>query len=337
MPKHPSPEPESKKFRSEHLLMAAYWIVAIVIMAALFVLWMYFNVFRRYKLSGDPGDWGAFGDYVGGIINPIVGIATVTLIFLTLILQRKELQASLEEIRSAHKSAVLQGFEQSLFSWLANYHSLLSATKSKFGGEGRQALTSMYEKCFSSVVAMQKHNTAEGGGILDEEETKIHLGEMRRAAAQGDPDEKTNFSNVFGIALWGYREVIRTHRSELDAVFRTLYRLLRWIDTSELDDAQKWHYFALVRAQLSWIELVFILYNTLTPAGEKFARLANDYALFDNLEGAPDEVIDAIANEFTAVPPHSFIATIPPRPWPFIETAFSSEAAKAKRRLPPSA
>ncbi|WP_176947603.1 MULTISPECIES: putative phage abortive infection protein [unclassified Variovorax] len=317
--------------------MAAYWIVAFVVLAALFVLLLYFNVFHRYKLSVDPGDWGAFGDYVGGIINPIVGIATVTLIFLTLILQKKELQASLEEIRRAHKSAVLQGFEQSLFSWLANYHSLLAATKSKFGGEGRQALTSMYEKRFSGVVAMQKHYLEVCNETLDEEEAKIHLGDMRRTAASGDPDEWINFSNVFGLSLWGYREVVRTHRSELDAVFRTLYRLLRWIDTSELDDAQKWHYVALVRAQLSWIELVFILYNTLTPAGEKFARLANDYALFDNLEGAPDEIVDAIASEFTIAPPHIFTAEQPPKSWPFTDTAFSSDAAKAKRKLPPSA
>jgi len=337
MPTPPYPDPNSKKFQSEHLLMAAYWIVAIVILAALFVLWMYFNAFRRHELSGDPGDWGAFGDYVGGIINPIVGIATVILIFLTLILQRRELQASLEEFRSAHKSSVVQGFEQSLFSWLANYHLLLSSTKSKFGGEGRQALTTMYEQCFSSEVVMKKCYAANGGTVLDDEEAKIHLEEMRSAAAQGDSDEKNSFSNVFGMALWEYRAVFRMHRAELDAVFRTLYRLLRWIDTSELDNEQKWHYFALVRAQLSWIELVFILYNTLTPAGEKFARLANDYALFDNLEDAPDEVIDAIASEFTLEAPHSFTADIPPRHWPFTETAFSSEAAKAKRRLPPSA
>lgn len=337
MPSNQAPAPIPKKSQSEHLLMAAYWIVALVVLAALFVLMLYFNAFHRHKLSVDPGDWGAFGDYVGGIINPIVGIATVALIFLTLILQRKELQASLREIRGAHKSSVLQGFEQSLFSWLANYHSLLAATKSKFGGEGRQALTSMYEKCFSGVVAMQKQHLDEGSGVLDEEEAKNHLGEMRRAATHGDPNERINFSNVFGISLWGYREVVRTHRSELDAVFRTLYRLLRWIDTSELDDTQKWHYVALVRAQLSWIELVFILYNTLTPAGEKFARLANDYALFDNLEVAPDEVVDAITNEFTAAPPHAFTAELPPRLWPFTETAFSSDAAKAKRRLPPSA
>lgn len=181
--------------------MAAYWIVAIVILAALFVLWMYFNAFSRHKMSVDPGDWGAFGDYVGGLVNPIVGIATVTLIFLTLILQRKELQASLEEIRSAHKSAVLQGFEQSLFSWLANYHSLLAATKSRFGGEGRQALTTMYEQGFSGVISMKKYQAVDDEGSLDEEEAKIHLGEMRRAAARGDPDEKTNFSNVFGTAL----------------------------------------------------------------------------------------------------------------------------------------
>ena len=329
--------PVPKTSMSEHLLMAAYWIVAIVILAALVVLLVYFHAFGGQKMSRDPGDWGAFGDYVGGLINPLVGIATVTLIFLTLMLQRKELQASLEEIRSAHRSAVLQGFEQSLFSWLANYHSLLSATKSKLGGEGRQALTTMYEQRFSSVVAMQRHQRAEGLGALDEEEAKIHLGEIRRASATGDAEEKGNLSNVFMIALWGYKEVIRTHRSELDAVFRTLYRLLRWIDTSELDDVQKWHYVALVRAQLSWIELVFILYNCLTPEGEKFADLVNDYALFDNLEGAPDELIDAIAHEFTVSPPSSFTANLPPEPWPFNEAAFSSEVAKAKRKLPPSA
>lgn len=55
---------------SEHLLMAAYWIVAIVILAALVVLLVYFHAFGGQKMSRDPGDWGAFGDYVGGLINP---------------------------------------------------------------------------------------------------------------------------------------------------------------------------------------------------------------------------------------------------------------------------
>lgn len=94
--------PVPQKLASEHLLMAAYWIVAIVIIAALAILLGYFHAFGGHKMSADPSDWGAFGDYVGGLINPLVGIGTVTLIFLTLMLQRKELQASLEEMRRAH-------------------------------------------------------------------------------------------------------------------------------------------------------------------------------------------------------------------------------------------
>ncbi len=48
------------------------------------------------RAIGDPRDWGAFGDYVGGLVNPICGLATAILVVLTLRATRAEAASTRE-------------------------------------------------------------------------------------------------------------------------------------------------------------------------------------------------------------------------------------------------
>jgi len=58
----------------------------------------YYNNFKNNKVSLSPSDWGAFGDYLGGTLNPLFGLITVILLLYTIHLQRKSLQLSKKEL-----------------------------------------------------------------------------------------------------------------------------------------------------------------------------------------------------------------------------------------------
>lgn len=107
---------------------------------------------------------------------------------------------------------------------------------------------------------------------------------------------------------------------------RTLYRLIIWIDSQDKDrlsPAQKWLYVSIVRAQLSWIELVYLFYNGHTKRGKNFRRMAEKYALFNNLNFATDPVI-------------AIVKACPPDTVGYQPSAYDSKLARVAMGLPES-
>lgn len=64
-----------------------------------------------------------------------------------------------------------------------------------------------------------------------------------------------------------------------------LYRIIKYVDESHvIDDNQKYNYVCILRATLSWYELLVLFYNGLSDNGNKhFKPLVEKYALFNNL------------------------------------------------------
>ena len=71
----------------------------------------------------------------------------------------------------------------------------------------------------------------------------------------------------------------------LDHYFRYLYRILKFIDETDLIDAeQKYRYASMFRAQLSEFELVLIYYNGVSQMGcEKLKPLLEKYSVLKNI------------------------------------------------------
>lgn len=61
-----------------------------------FLLTLYFMNFNGGW--GNQGDFGAFGDFLGGVLNPILGFATVGLLIWSLKMQMKELSLSNQQL-----------------------------------------------------------------------------------------------------------------------------------------------------------------------------------------------------------------------------------------------
>lgn len=76
--------------------------------------------------SDNRGDWGTFGDYVGGTLNPLFGFFGFIALLVTLSLQRqqldeqrKDMEEQRKEIALSNKTQIKQQFEGSFFELLA--------------------------------------------------------------------------------------------------------------------------------------------------------------------------------------------------------------------------
>lgn len=72
------------------------WLIILLAIVASCLLAFYFLNFHGG--IGDKGDFGAFGDYFGGVLNPILGFATVGLLVWSLKYQMDELALSRQEL-----------------------------------------------------------------------------------------------------------------------------------------------------------------------------------------------------------------------------------------------
>ncbi|NIP38569.1 MAG: hypothetical protein GWO07_06740 [Candidatus Dadabacteria bacterium] len=70
--------------------------IAIIVMVAVFLLYL----FRFHDgLSPIQVDWGQFGDYFGGILNPILSFFAIIALLFTIKLQSEQLKNSAEELK----------------------------------------------------------------------------------------------------------------------------------------------------------------------------------------------------------------------------------------------
>lgn len=290
--------------------------------------------FGSLGLSNSQGKWGELGDFLGGVINPMIGIATVGLLAWSMTIQRDELKASVAELKDSNKYASRIGFEQALFSWLQNYHSQIAVVEVG-SAKGKKALMAIYRSNMSPTATFPA-----GDPVMTSD---VHLA-FRQNPASGwekwavGEHQFTRFQQGLKLAAQQYETAFAEYQTELDAPLRTLYRLFKWVDGTGLDPNEKWHYCALIRAQLSWIELVTLFYNGMSSYGSKFARFANRYALFDNLQSS-DPLLFAAKVVITPPPGDSErpFGDDWPGVWPYTAEAFDSRLAKQALGVSPNA
>lgn len=278
------------------LLVFAIKAVAVVFVVAFVAIAVYMYKFNNFILSGDQEVWGQAGDFFGGIINPVVGLVTVILVLITVILQRKELRNSIKEMRDSNAALVaqnqaiaLQSFEQTFFAWLSSYRDLVSSvtgsersldigSRTTLDMKGRGALYGAWDAALSSPA------------LLDEIYQILDLNEVSLFSQHAFvPSVKEDVVNQYVLKKWEH--VYAQNEHHIDSMFRTLYRLIRWVDEQSvtfLDSHKKWHYISIVRAQVSRVEMAFLFYNGFTERGRKFNTYINKYAFFDNLDDNGD-------------------------------------------------
>ncbi len=145
------------RIRNSILGLVIIGLITIIIL----VVYGYLNSLGENFFPNKRDELGQLGDYFGGALNPIFGLATFVALLITIVYQAKELNASTKELKNSatalaaqNKAIELQSFEQTFFSWLNIYRSLLDSIEYLDGHgkkDGRQALIQFQKKYIQSL------------------------------------------------------------------------------------------------------------------------------------------------------------------------------------------
>ena len=219
------------------------------------VVSVYFHYFSGEVLL-EHDKWGQFGDYLGGVLNPIFGFLGFIALLLTLKLQRQELKISTEELAKSAKALELQNkalaqqnFENTFFQLLRRHGELVSETNFN-RVTGRDAFKSLYTETLDPIYHFDH--------------------------------EKIN--NVRERAMAAYRRFFDDYHHILAHYFRTLYHVFKFIDMSQLSEIEKTVYADIACAQLSSFELCLMFYNGIVGKGKTgFKPLIEKYGILKHL------------------------------------------------------
>jgi uncharacterized membrane protein len=266
------------------LIVPAITALIFAILLAGVIGGMYAWRFHDMKVIADPANWGVLGDYFGGTLGPIFNLITIFLLVTSMRLQHKQIKDAKEDgdeaklqVQADHRAIVTQSFEQTLFSWLRGYREIVNGIRFD-QWSGRKALSTMWDIEMNS-------NAISGVASIRNVGTEIEIYRKIEELLNniGGDREDLDISTIIAIN-YAFDAMYNKHVNDLDTMFRTLYRLIRWIDESKMSPMEKFNYVGIARSQISAIELHYIFLNSLTERGKKFRNLINKYALLDNME-----------------------------------------------------
>lgn len=117
----------TSKFFVKHIIKIAIFAWTIVILS-------YAINFRVHEISGKSGDWGTFGDFVGGTLNPLLSFFALVILLKTFSMQRKELALQRKELKKTQqilneqsKIQKRQQFESTFFELLKLHNQALES------------------------------------------------------------------------------------------------------------------------------------------------------------------------------------------------------------------
>ncbi len=255
--------------KHNRLVMAAMFLLVVMLW---FSSWLIITHYIK-----DPTNQGTFGDTFGAVNALFSGLAFAGLIATLLYqkeelkLQREDLQQTREELKGQreefeeqNKTLKRQRFENTFFNMLSLQQEITNNLFYQDEKENEQTITQHTYKGREVFKEIYENATVKYEGLIYSKNTGLKL------------VLKHNGYNA-------YTAIADTTR--FDHYFRNLYRIFKYIDTTDLiDQNERYQYACIVRSQLSDYELIMLFFNCLSDNGkEKFKPLIEKYAILKNI------------------------------------------------------
>jgi hypothetical protein len=230
----------------------------------------YVVAFYANGWSKSPDAWGQFGDYIGGLLNPLVALCALVALVVSIQLQKVELAATRSELASAKEAAEeqaltarLQRREERFFDVLRLYQETLRSVA--FERSTANGPLSFFGKSAFQFIASSQLRTAAGGGVVNA------LPSLLR--------ERTDMTAADEQKIL---KALEDWSPLLDHYFRVIFLLLREAEPTLGDE--HFRYVKYLRAQLSRDELQLLTLNMIFDAeGKKMIPWAEKYGLLKHL------------------------------------------------------
>lgn len=220
------------------------------VITALIGLNRYWKKFDFGKLSADPAEWGQFGDFIGGIVNPSVGLVTIILLVLTLRSQENELREQRNQIalqaEAQDRQTYLQAFEQTFFSWLTTLRETTQSISFSYPGHPEVILTGT--KVFEYMARWDQ--------IFG---TKLSLLESAIQAAENKEEEDAYKDQLIALHLQVWKLKSKDAYQAAMVPFRVLLQLMKYVDDQKkLDREERQKYMNIIRSTIGLEQLKFM-------------------------------------------------------------------------------
>ncbi len=233
-------------------------------------------------------NWGALGDYFGGLLNPFFAFFGLIMLLATLIqsqrelsLTRDEIKRSTEALKDQAETQKRQRFEGTFFQLLTLHQEIVGSIDlhnkdASYTTKGRDCFKEFYKR-FSD-----KFNYATGN-VINPDFMKYEPSKGEVPGLNSSPNEKVEEDKKkIETINHAYLEFYKANQAEVGHYFRSMYNIIKFIHKSNIEDKRL--YSNLLRAQLSVNELTLLFYNCLSDMGnKKFKSLVEKYALLKSL------------------------------------------------------
>lgn len=243
--------------------------------SAVVLLLCYVFVFRALPFNERPDAWGQFGDFIGGLLNPLISLFTLIVAVSVWSLQITELLETRRAVEEQGKTAEQQRREQRFFDFLNLYQVTLQSVcfHEQFG--------SLMDRIRypERVDPPPTERSGKQGFLFLTSSRKSPIRELLPLLLSEDPD-KADVDEIPAL-----QSIIETWTKEspvLDHYFRTVFTLLREAEPILKDD--HFRYIKLFRAQLSRDEVNMLAMNLLfDEEGKKMRELVTGYGMLKHM------------------------------------------------------
>lgn len=102
-----------------HLWDIFLWIF--IISVGVLSIWLLYKYYQNFGFPKDKSDFGQFGDFLGGSLNPLVALAALFAVMRSIALQKTELAATNEALKDQVETARKQQRSQQFFDLIRIY------------------------------------------------------------------------------------------------------------------------------------------------------------------------------------------------------------------------
>lgn len=270
------------------------WILiglVVLVLLIFFASWLIIKI-HYSGVTDYNGSRGTFGDQFGAVNALFSALAFAGLIY-TIILQtkelgfqrkeleenRKEMTRQTDEFQTQNQSMLRQSFENSFFNMLSILQQIVND----------MVIT-------TSDIHWLREDTV-NGPMGKEQLSNIEIKGRECFSYLFHHYSNESVHPIKGLAyilikdgFKGYDE--SNYRTYFDHYFRFIYRILKYVDTSELlfstnkreEERRRYEYATILRGTLSRYELVLLYYNGLSAIGkQKLKPLLEKYCMLNNL------------------------------------------------------
>jgi len=266
----PNPDKEEKdEINRLEMLMTISTNIAAFFFLLIFSLYFINFGLGSFEFSQDKSEWGAFGDFIGGILNPMIAAFALFWLITSVNLQIKELRKTNEALEKTVQTAEKQQNQSSIQNFESLFFQLLKTKNDSL--DDIEYKKQNYDSNQPTTITILKSVDA----------IKEHIIDFKN-------DPRGDWLNYYEEKMLDYT----------GSYFRICYQVVKLINKSEIlkasipmsEDknivysAEQKKYFDIFRATLTKHEIEAFFFNCLNQYGnKKFKKMIEKYGLFEPL------------------------------------------------------